>query len=209
MQFNIIFKTIFGCIDKKFRFMHTNKFCKYRKKLLASPRVHLVLYIESLWRFRQTFRTSLSSVEIPLERGSSKSTEPINLKIGLEIGHCVIHVWKEWFLETRVASCKFMQFTIICKCSSCQQTFISEEIDRYEYKITLHTCTKLWLAICVLGFDWSTSPILLKIYVHVRYTMMHVWNIFFFKITIGNCKFMQLTIFFSNKCVCMVLTDLY
>ena len=38
------------------------------------------------------FRTSLSSVEIPLERGSSRSTEPINLKIGLEIGHCVIHV---------------------------------------------------------------------------------------------------------------------
>ena len=28
--------------------MHTNTFCKYRKKLLASPRVHLVLYIESL-----------------------------------------------------------------------------------------------------------------------------------------------------------------
>ena len=26
----------------KFRFMHTNTFCKYRKKLLASPRVHLV-----------------------------------------------------------------------------------------------------------------------------------------------------------------------
>ena len=131
--------------------MRTNTFCKYRKKLRASPRVHLVLYIESLWRFQQTFRTSPSSVEIPLERGSSRSTEPINLKIGLEIGHCVIHVWKQWFLETRVASCKFLQFTIICK------------------------------SICVLGFDWSTSPILLKIDVHVRYTMMHVWNIIFFQ----------------------------
>ena len=42
MQFNIIFKTIFEYIHKSFRFMHTNTFCKYRKKLLASPRVHLV-----------------------------------------------------------------------------------------------------------------------------------------------------------------------
>ena len=42
MQFNIVFKTIFEYIHKKFRFMHTNTFCKYRKKLLASPRVHLV-----------------------------------------------------------------------------------------------------------------------------------------------------------------------
>ena len=25
--------------------MHTNTFCKYRKKLLASPRVHLVLLV--------------------------------------------------------------------------------------------------------------------------------------------------------------------
>ena len=26
--------------------MHTNTFCKYRKKLLASPRVHLVMYVD-------------------------------------------------------------------------------------------------------------------------------------------------------------------
>ena len=31
MQFNIIFKTIFEYIHQKFRFMHTNTFCKYRK----------------------------------------------------------------------------------------------------------------------------------------------------------------------------------
>ena len=31
MLFNIIFKTIFEYIHKKFRFMHTNTFCKYRK----------------------------------------------------------------------------------------------------------------------------------------------------------------------------------
>ena len=43
MQFNIIFKTIFEYIHKKLRFVHTNTFCKYRKKLRASPRVHLVI----------------------------------------------------------------------------------------------------------------------------------------------------------------------
>ena len=45
MQFNIIFKTIFEYIHKKFHFVHTNTFCKYRKKLRASPRMHLVIYI--------------------------------------------------------------------------------------------------------------------------------------------------------------------
>ena len=42
MQFNKNFKTIFEYIRKKFRFVHTNTFCEYRKKLRASPRVHLV-----------------------------------------------------------------------------------------------------------------------------------------------------------------------
>ena len=65
--------------------MHTNTFCKYRKKLLASPRVHLVLYIESLLGYPQTIRTCPSSVEITLERGSNRSTEPIDLKIGCDI----------------------------------------------------------------------------------------------------------------------------
>ena len=65
--------------------MHTNTFCKYRKKLLASPRVHLVLYIELLLRYPQTIRTCPSSVEITLERGSNRSTEPFALKIGLDV----------------------------------------------------------------------------------------------------------------------------
>ena len=72
--------------------MHTNTFCKYRKKLLASPRVHLVLYIELLWRYRLTFRTCPSSVEITLERGSNRSTESIDLKIGLVLENWLIHV---------------------------------------------------------------------------------------------------------------------
>ena len=92
MQFNIIFKTIFEYIHKKFRFVHTNTFCNYRKKLLASPRVHLVLYIGLLLKFRLTFRTCPSSVEITLERGSNRSTKSIDLKIGLELENWVIHV---------------------------------------------------------------------------------------------------------------------
>ena len=43
MQIDIIFKTIFEYIHKRFCFMHTNTFCKYRKQLRASPRVHLVI----------------------------------------------------------------------------------------------------------------------------------------------------------------------
>ena len=30
--------------------------------------------------------------------------------------------------------------------------------------------------ICAPGFDRSTNPFLLEIDIHVRYTMMHVWN---------------------------------
>ena len=92
MQFNIIFKTILGYIHKKFRFVHTNTFCEYRKKLRASPRVHLVLYIELLLRYPQTIRTCPSSVEITLERGSNRSTESIDLKICLDLENRVIHV---------------------------------------------------------------------------------------------------------------------
>ena len=47
--------------------------------------MHLVLYIESLLRYPQTIRTCPSSVEITLERGSNRSTEPIDLKIGSDI----------------------------------------------------------------------------------------------------------------------------
>ena len=49
--------------------------------------------------------------------------------------------------------------------------------------------------ICVHGFHCqSTSPILLKIDIHVRFTMMHIRKNFL-KIAIGSCKFMQLAIF--------------
>ena len=48
MQFNKIFKTIFEYIRKKFGFVHTNTFCEYRKKLRASPRVHLVISLDKV-----------------------------------------------------------------------------------------------------------------------------------------------------------------
>ena len=92
MQFKIIFKTIFEYIQTKFRFMHTNTFCKYRKKLLASPRVHLVLYIELLLRYPQTIRTCPSSVEITLERVYTISTMLNVLKFGQNINIGVMHV---------------------------------------------------------------------------------------------------------------------
>ena len=98
MQFNIIFKTIFEYFHQIFRFMHTNTVCKYRKKLLASPRVHLVLYIELLLMYPQTIRTCPSSVEITLERGYTISTMLNVLKFGQNINIGVMHVWKKvWF----------------------------------------------------------------------------------------------------------------
>ena len=82
MQFNIISKTIFEYIHKKFRF---DTFCEYRKKTTRiASRASCVID-------RITFEVSTddsymsSSVEITLERGSNRSTQPIDLKIGLDI----------------------------------------------------------------------------------------------------------------------------
>ena len=45
MQFNIIFKTIFEYIRKKFRFVHTNTFCEYIKKnMRIASRASCVIY---------------------------------------------------------------------------------------------------------------------------------------------------------------------
>ena len=96
--------------------MCTNTFCKYRKKLLASPRVHLVssfffteknyLMSSLAMSVRPSVRPSVrlsvrpsvrpsvcpSSVEISLERGSSITSMPIDLKFGPIIGGRVMHV---------------------------------------------------------------------------------------------------------------------
>ena len=114
MQFNIKFKTIFEYIHKKFRFVSTEK------KLRASPRVHLVssfffteknyLMSSLAMSVRPSVRPSVrlsvrlsvrpsvrpsvcpSSVEISLERGSSITSMPIDLKFGPIIGGRVMHV---------------------------------------------------------------------------------------------------------------------
>ena len=91
--------------------MYANTFCKYRKKLLASPRVHLV---SSFFLFEKklpyvvtrdvcpSVRLSVclsvclsvrpSSVEISLERGCTITNRPIDLKFGPFIGGRVMHV---------------------------------------------------------------------------------------------------------------------
>ena len=51
-----------------------------------------------------------SSVEISLERGCSITNMPIDLKFGTIIGGRVMHVWKKFGFEIRIASCEFMQF---------------------------------------------------------------------------------------------------
>ena len=90
MQFNIIFKTIFEYIHKKFRF---DTFCEYRKKTTRiASRASCVTYRITLKVFDRRFVQVRRLVEIPLERASSRSDKPINLKIGLEIGNWVIHV---------------------------------------------------------------------------------------------------------------------
>ena len=106
--------------------MHTNTFCKYRKKLLASPRVHLV---SSFFLFSKklpivvvrdvcpSVRPSVCpsvrpSVEIISFRGNSLSIRPIDLKIGLNVREGVVHVRKAWFFEIRIASCNFLQFML-------------------------------------------------------------------------------------------------
>ena len=91
--------------------MHTNTFCKYRKKLLASPRVHLVssfffskkLPIVVVRDVCPSVRPSVCpsvrpsvrpSVEIISFRGNSLSNRPIELKIGLNVREGVVHVRK-------------------------------------------------------------------------------------------------------------------
>ena len=73
--------------------MHTNTFCKYRKKTTRiASRASCVIYRVAFEVSSLTFRTCPSSVEILLERGSNRSTESIDLKIGLDLENWVIHV---------------------------------------------------------------------------------------------------------------------
>ena len=69
------------------------------------------------------------------------------------------------------------------------------------FNITIGSCNFMQLAIickyiCEHRFEWSINLILLKIDIHVWYTMTHVWNTRFLEVWFlnSNCKlqFMQL-----------------
>ena len=81
--------------------MHTNTFCKYRKNY--SHRLACILLVvfslqkkTTLCRHSRCLSVRLSvcpsSVEISLERGSSITSMPIDLKFGPIIGGRVMHV---------------------------------------------------------------------------------------------------------------------
>ena len=65
-------------------------------------------------------------------------------KNDMHVRYTMMHVWNSDFVNINIGSCIFMQLAIICK---------------YIY---------------VHGFDWSTNTNLLKIDIHVRYTMLQV-----------------------------------
>ena len=72
--------------------MHTNTFCKYRKKTTRiALHASCVIYRIALEGLTNVLYMS-SSVEITLERGSKRSTKSIDLKIGLDLENWVIHV---------------------------------------------------------------------------------------------------------------------
>ena len=62
-----------------------------KKTTRIASRASCVIY-RIAFEFSTTFRTCPSSVEITLERGSNRSTESIDLKIGLDLENWVFHV---------------------------------------------------------------------------------------------------------------------
>ena len=70
----------------------------------------------------------------------------ILLKIDIQVRYTMMLVWNNWFLWKH-----YWYLQIYVTCDFCKY-------------------------ICVHGFDWSTDPILLKVEIVVRFTMLHVWN---------------------------------
>ena len=62
-------------------------------------------------------------------------------------------MWSHIQMKPQSVSCIRDLFVIVvnlCRCARCQWTFISEEIDRYDYKITLYTL--------VQNYGWPAVP---------------------------------------------------
>ena len=81
---NIFIRNFVLCIQM--RFVSTEKTTR------IASRASCVIYRVAFEVSSLTFRTCPSSVEILLERGSNRSTESIDLKIGLDLENWVIHV---------------------------------------------------------------------------------------------------------------------
>ena len=75
---------------------------------------------------------------------------PILLKIDIHVRYTMMLVWYNWFL--------WKHYWYL-------QIYANYDFCKY---------------ICVHGFDWSTDPILLKVEIVVLFTMLHVWNTWFF-----------------------------
>ena len=72
--------------------MYTYVLQVQKKTTRIASRASCVIYRVAFEVSSLTFRTCPSSVEILLERGSNRSTESIDLKIGLDLENWVIHV---------------------------------------------------------------------------------------------------------------------
>ena len=87
---------------------------------------------------------------------------PILLKIDIHVRYTMMLVWNNWFLW---------------KHNWYLQSYATYDFCKY---------------ICVHGFDWSTDPILLKVEIVVRFTMLHVWNTWFLQnYTTGSCNIIK------------------
>ena len=117
---NIFIRNFVLCIHVQIRFASTEKNYSHR---LACILLVVFFFTEKNYLMsslamsvRPSVRLSVcpsvcpSSVEISLERGCSITNMPIDLKFGTIIGGRVMHVWKKFGFEIRIASCEFMQF---------------------------------------------------------------------------------------------------
>ena len=84
MQFNITFKTMFEYVLKKLVLCIQIRFVSTEKTTRIASRASCVID-RITFEVSTAIRTCPSSVEITLERGSNRSTKPIDLKIGLNI----------------------------------------------------------------------------------------------------------------------------
>ena len=92
MLFNIIFKQYLNIFIRNFVLCIQIRFVSTEKTTRIASRASCVIYKIALEFSTNVSYMSESSVEITLKRGSNRSTESIDLKIGLDLENWVIHV---------------------------------------------------------------------------------------------------------------------